>query len=250
MAGDDDSPRSRSRSLGERLREPWAAGSTPGLEHCEKTADGYVCRWARARMSPARMVQLGRDLQSVVGGSKPEVTVRWGLSLSRSYRLKELADLPLESLRKAHEITFSAGEPGDGPRAVVCVDATREPALTATVRGPADLAQKVKDAVELGNWNPVSGNKVVALAVVLVIYGSVAAGVLFVPEEPGRALVIVGSTVGALAVGLLCKRLWPPVEITAVERTTVGTALRNAVPIIAGVVGVVATVLKIFGVEA
>jgi hypothetical protein len=236
----------------ERVYEPGAAGIAPGLDRCEKTEAGYECRWARARMSPGRMVQLGRDLQSVVDGGEPEVELRWGSSLRRTYGLDQLADLPLESLRRAHTITITAEGSADGARAEVSLDATREPGLAASVRGPADVAQKVKDAVELGYWNPWSGRKLRAGAFSLVAYGVLALAMLFGTKAPGWAafLLLVGAAALAVLAGDIggqFKRLWPPVEIYAVEHTSVSSVLRSAVPIIAGVAGLVATVLKILG---
>ncbi len=44
-------------------------------------------------------------------------------------------------------------------------------------------------------------------------------------------------------------QVWPPVEIYAAEKTTLGSILRSALPILAGVASFVVTVLKIFGVS-
>ena len=77
-----------------------------------------------------------------------------GQGARREYRLDEIADLPLDSLRRANLIGISSF--GATGAASVSLNTSAEPALEAVVRGPDDVAQKVKDAVELGNWNPVS----------------------------------------------------------------------------------------------
>lgn len=240
------------------IHEPGAAGSKPGLKRCEKRADGYVCRWARARISPSRMVELGRDLQSIVDGREPKVELRWGTALSRTYRLNQLAELPLESLREACRVTITAEQTRSGWHAEVSFDATQEPALTAIVRGPVDVtqemkddvAQKVKDAVEHGNWNPISGNLLSGFFAFLVFYTPallVQTNVIKVSMHVGNMLLVLTVAL-LLAIPILKKRLYPPIEIHAGQRTTIASVIRSAVPVLAAAAGVVATALKIFGI--
>ena len=229
------------------LRQPGAAGSARGLEYCEKTTEGVVCRWARVRMSPARIVQLGRDLQYLVEGREATVHVHWGKELLREYRLDEIADLPLESLRRANLIGISSS--GASSNASVSLNTSAEPALEAVVRGPDDVAQKVKDAVELGNWNPVSQHKIRLILPFVVAY-LLAAILLMIPADvkQNTAALSVLVVAAIVATHWLAPRLWPLVEIYAAEKTTVGSILRSAVPILAGVASIAVTVLKIFGV--
>ncbi len=209
------------------LREPGAAGSARGLKYCTRTADGVVCRWARARMSQAQIVQLGRDLQYIVEGREATVHVHWGKELCREYRLDECADLPLESLRKANLIGISSV--GANSDASVSLSTSAQPSLEAVVRGPDDVAQRVKDAVELGNWNPTSAYKVRVILPVVVAY-SMGAMLLLISEDVKRDA---AAALSCLMVGVfvasvwLSYRLWPLVEIYASEKMTVGSILRK-----------------------
>ena len=229
------------------LREPGAAGSARDLKYCTRTGDAVVCRWARARMSRAQIAQLGRDLEYIVEGREATVHVHWGRDLLREYRLDEFADLPLESLRKANLIGISSFGANSG--ASVSLSTSAEPSLEAVVRGSDDVAQKVKDAVELGNWNPASAHKIRLILPGVVTY-SMGAMLLLIQGDLSR------NTTSALSVAMfgvllatvwLSYRLWPLVEIYASEKVTVGSILRSAVPILAGAASIAATMLTAFG---
>jgi len=200
-------------------------------------------------MSPARLVTLGHDLQFIVGeGGRTTVEVAWGTALTRTYDLEGFAELPLENLRQARLITISADGIA-GLRASVTLDATSEPALTATVRGPADVAQRVKDAVDLGHWNPVAGMKIVLWVMPLVV---LALAALFAWVAPGLGtaadvLLIAASLTLAFAIGFAVLRLHPPVEIYASTQTTVGSVLARVVPIVAGVAAFAGVVFALLG---
>ena len=125
-------------------RRPGAAGSTAGLECCERTSDGWVCRWARARMSPDQLMQLGHDLRSIVGGEDAAVEVHWGQRLRRGYSPEEASKLPIASLRNARLITVSATGTPPGPSARVSISRS-EPALEASISGLSDVADDVAE---------------------------------------------------------------------------------------------------------
>jgi hypothetical protein len=242
------------RRLDDWRREPGAAGSRSDLSRCERTEDapGFVCRWARARMSPARLVTLGHDLQQIVGeAGRTTVEVAWGTALTRTYDLDAFAGLPLENLRQARLITISADGVA-GLRASVSLDATGEPALTATVRGPADVAQRVKDAVDLGHWNPVAAMKIVLWVVPLVVLALAALFAWVAPaiNTAGDVVLLLASLALAFATGFVVLRLHPPVEIYSSSQTTVGSVLTRVVPIVAGVAAFAGVVFAILGIGA
>ena len=200
-------------------------------------------------MSPARLITLGHDLQQIVGeGGRTTVEVAWGTALTRTYDLEGFAELPLENLRQARLITISADGIA-GLRASVSLDATGEPALTASVRGPAEVAQRVKDAVDLGHWNPVAAMKIVLCVMPLVVL-ALAALVAWVAPSLGTAadvLLIAASLALACAIGFAVLRLHPPVEIYASTQTTVGSVLARVVPIVAGVAAFAGVVFALLG---
>ena len=237
-------------------RRPGAAGSTDGLECCERTSDGYVCRWARARMSPDQLMQLGYDLRGIVGGEDAAVEVHWGQRLCRGYSPEEASKLPIASLRSARLITVSATGTPHGLSARVSISRS-EPALEAAISGlsdvaddlAADIAQRVKDAAGLGRWNPVSGEKLGALSGFLVLYLAAYAQI-FVVQPTGwlliaaltLAVVVVGVVMGVVMLGL-----YPPMQIVAGDQSRVIAMLKGAVPVLAGVATLVVTVLKLAG---
>lgn len=235
------------------MRLPRTSRHGTGTGTLPKDVGRIRVRWARARMSPPRLVQLARDLQTVFDANEPRVQIHWGQSLRRNFTLKEVSALPLESLRRAAVIAITAENPTSGWSASVRLQA-KEPGLTARVTGPAhaaqtdkdELAQQVKDAVELGNWNPISGESVAKFTTYAVGWGGMLTVVEFVE---GFALilsllVVVGVSVGAFQLAL---RLWPPIEIYAGEQTTAGRILKTAVPVLAGAASIVATALQIAG---
>ena len=237
-------------------RRPGAAGSMDGLQCCERTSDGWVCRWARARVSPEQLMQLGHDLRSIVGGEDAAVEVQWGQRLRRGYSPEEASKLPIASLRNARQITVSATGTPPGPSARVSISRS-EPALEAAISGLSDvaddlaedIAQRVKDAAGLGRWNPVSGEKLGALSGLLVLY--LAAFALIFVVQPTGWLLIAALTLAVVVVGFVMSvvmiGLYPPMQIVAGDQSRVIALLKGAVPVLAGVATVVVTVLKLAG---
>jgi hypothetical protein len=238
-------------------RRPGAAGSTDGLERCERTSDGYVCRWARARTSPDQLMQLGHDLRSIVGGDEAAVEVHWGQRLCRDYTPEEASKLPIASLRNARLITVSATGTPPGPSARVSISRS-EPALEASISGLSDvaddvaedIAQRVKDAAGLGRWNPVSGDKLAMLAGSFAFYLAVFA-LIFVVQPTGwvlmAALTLAVAGVLFVVMGVVMLSLYPPMQIVVVDQSRVISLLKGAVPVLAGVATLVVTVLKLTG---
>jgi uncharacterized membrane protein len=228
------------------LHEPGAAGCARDLTRCKQSADGWVCSWARGRISPARLIELGRCMQGLVAGREANVTIHWGVSLQRTYQLDELTNMPIENLRRARTIEVATDTAEHGTCVKVRFDLESEPGLIATTCGPAEVAQQLKDAVDLGHWNPWSGAKIVRLTMLTVLYGVLSVTLLLT----GAFLVLLAVTISSILLLVLLREfgapLWPPVEIYEIEQTSIGSVLKRVVPILAPVVGIVTTLLAIF----
>jgi hypothetical protein len=202
-------------------------------------------------------MQLGYDLRSVVGGDDASVDVHWGRRLCRGYSPEEVSELPVASLRNARLITVTAAGTPNGPSARVTISRS-EPALEASISGLSDIAddaaddisQRVKDAAGLGRWNPVSGERLGALAGFFVLYLG-AFALIFVVRPTGWVLIVALTlAVAAVAIvimGMVMLRLYPPMQIVAVDESPVVSLLKGAVPVLGGVASLVVTVLKLAG---
>jgi hypothetical protein len=239
-----------------RARQPGAAGVVTGLELCDRTTDGVItCRWARGRTSPGRITELASDMKAIVQApptSMPKITVRWGEELRRSYSAQELAEkVELDSLRKARSVCVEAS--GAKGRAKVTFDMCEEPGLSCSITGGDDnTAQQLKDAVDRGKWNPMSGEKVIQFSMVLAYSVVALIGLLIASISlEGGSLVVVATLaisgaalLAAMGLSTLLKYLFPPVEIFATKQTTLMTVLKAVAPIAAPAVGVAAALAR------
>ena len=225
-----------------------------GLECCERTSDGWVCRWARARVLPDQLMQLGHDLRSIAwwrGRGSGGVLGVAPVSRLLARRGPRGSD---REPANARLITVSAAGTPPGPSARVSISRS-EPALEASISGLSDvtdhvaedIVQRVKDAAGLGRWTPVSGEAAVLSPAASSCTAAFA--LLFVVQPTGwvliSALTLIVVVVLIVVFSVVMLALYPPMQIVAVDQSRVISLLKGAVLVLAGVATLVVTMLKL-----
>jgi hypothetical protein len=161
-----------------------------------------------------------------IAAARP-ISVRWSPNLTLSYSPQDLVDRVEEDrLAKAELIEISVAGPNSRAR-IRFSGRHGEPGaeLAVTCAGSKDVFDRLKDAVELGPWRPMSGE---ALTNAVGFFGGTFLGVVL--AQTGGSLnlgpwwvtvlagVVAGGLIGtlyALGVRLITRNLLPPLEIRA-----------------------------------
>jgi uncharacterized membrane protein YjfL (UPF0719 family) len=172
-----------------------------------------------------RIVDLALTLQDVVGAKqKQPITVKWSSRFIHLYSPEEFCDR-VEPARLARAELIQVGASRDGLAAVVRLSGHHgEPGAELKVAGDDRNAvfDLIKEAVELGEWRPLSseqlaswGGVILAVAVALFAYSSEPGGLLEKVVWAAKSVVIFLLVIFlyAAVIRALTRLLMPPLEI-------------------------------------
>jgi hypothetical protein len=191
----------------------------------ELKADAKVHRWARWRGSVTRIADLATTLQEVLTAqSERPIRVTWSAGFTHCYSPREFAERIEESrLSQAELIEIVYAQEGRSAK-VRLSKQHGEPGAELLVEGGEWVAafDRLKGAVELGEWRPWSGERI-ASAGGFVMIGAVTVmgNELIGTITAGEVLMFIAILVGAVALGflygflatLVLNFLLPPLEI-------------------------------------